>query len=188
MKGQAAVMEYMVLMLMMVMVIVFVIIMVFGFQFISSGTERAEHLERQTLFVLQSLITSSVVSDPQYQKLSVLEDAKLTVITECDDIEEIFGEGVWINISMYYEKPSCQGLTGSLLQQCRNKADDIAEIQSTRCTSGSNGNYPECGYWEFCEENREDRMMYRSIPVNIHRKIQNELLLGVIEVGVPVGQ
>jgi len=178
MLGQTEVMEYTVLIFMIMFIIFFVLIMVFGMQFISTGIEKSETMEKQSLFVLQNMLASKALGSSQQQKQSVFEDVKLTVAT-CEDIEELYGRGIWVNITMYRELPDCDGLAYPEFGECEDEKTAIEEMNAVECDETT---YPECGYWTFCD--REDRMVYRSVPVNIYRKMDNRLGIGVLTIGI----
>ncbi len=185
MKGQVAVMEYLVLVVMTMFVIFFVVVLLFGYQFLQSGSERSKDLESHSLFVLQSMIASPVVNNPQHQKGSVLDDAKLTVMT-CEDVEVLFGHGLWIRISSIYEKHDCEKYTNAIERNtCYQENADIEAIENRECTGQV---YPDCGVWTFCGEERSVRMIYRSVPVNIYRKMDGMVSLATITVGVKGGE
>lgn len=180
-KGQSEVMEYIALMFMIMLVIIFVLAMIFGFQFISAGAGEAEDMERASLATLQRIISSKALGGTQYQKLSFLDGTKLTVAT-CEDVESLFGAGIWINVTAYHEIPDCTGLaTNGPWQACNKEKTGIEELSGEQCTDQ---NYPDCGYWEFCSENIEERMSYRSVPVNIYDKAADMLGSGVVTIGI----
>ena len=187
MIGQAEIMEYAIFVIIAVFIIAFVLFMVFGFQFLSAGSEASQETERQSLVLLQSLLSSRTLGNLQYQKLSVLDDSKLTAAMslDCSDIETLFGQGVWINVTAFTEIPDCSGLTLSTgWVECDEARSRILETSSEMC---SDTNYPDCGMWVLCEENRQERMTYRSVPVNIYRKLENRVGIGVITIGLGVG-
>ncbi|MFH0956261.1 MAG: hypothetical protein V1813_00200 [Candidatus Aenigmatarchaeota archaeon] len=183
-KGQAPVMEYIVFLFMAVLIIIALLFMVFGFQLMTTGSGAAVEAEKHSLFVMQSMLGNDITRATRYQSISVLDDAKLTALTgmDCEQFESAFGAGVWVNVTLYMEKPDCGGLGGSVFYTCREQRDLIAEMQATPCDGES---YPNCGGWELCGDNKEGRMTYRSVPVNIYRKMNNTLALGVLTVGVP---
>jgi hypothetical protein len=182
-KGQAPVMEYIAFLFMAVLVIITLLFLVFGFQFMTMGSDAASGTEKRSLFLLQSMISSDVTRATSYQSMSVLEDAKLTALArvDCTEFQSVFGDGIWINITIYMEKPDCEGL-GSDYYDCMTLRDEISVMQATPC---DDTNYPNCGTWTFCDENKAGRMVYRSVPVNIYRKMEKRLSLGVLTVGVP---
>jgi len=181
MKSQADVMEYLVLVIMIMLIAFFVLLLVFGFQLFTAGSEQAVAKERRSLFLLQSIISSNMLNNPQYQTGSVFDDSKLTVI-RCEDIEKLFGEDAWINITVLKDESVCDNVAPEWRK--RNCIKALKEEANTLCTTN---NYPKCNVWTFCGENKKERMIYRSIPVNIHRKINGTIELGVLTVGVPGG-
>lgn len=184
-KGQAPLMEYIVFLFMAVLIIIALLFLVFGFQFLTQGSGAAEEAEKHSLFIMQSMLGNGVTRATRFQSLSVLDDSKLTALSgmDCGDFETAFGAGVWVNVTLYMEKPDCEGLSSGRYD-CMTLRDEIHAMQATAC---SDETYPNCGNWEFCHENKETRMTYRSVPVNIYRKMSNTLATGVITVGVMSG-
>ena len=180
MKSQADVMEYLVLVIMIMLIAFFVLLLVFGFQLFTAGSEQAVAKERRSLFLLQSIISSNMLNNPQYQTGSVFDDSKLTVI-KCEDIEKLFGEDAWINITVLKDESVCDNFAQGRKRNCIKVLKEEANIP---CATS---NYPKCNIWTLCEKNTKERMIYRSIPVNIHRKINGMIELGVLTVGVPGG-
>jgi len=180
MNGQAAIMEYVIMMIMIMFIIFFVLILIFGFQFISAGAGQSEELQSRSLFTLNKMLSSRTLGTPSFHKLSIFDDAKLTVAT-CEDIETLYGAGVWMKVQRYIEKPNCTGLPTSEWVPCNEERDSIDEMMAVQCDAG---NYPDCGYWEFCPENNGERMVYREVPVNIYSKTGNALGIGVLLMGI----
>jgi hypothetical protein len=188
-KGQAPMMEYIVFLFMTVLIVIALLFLIFGFQFMTAGSGAAVETEKRSMFLMQSMLSSDVTGVPHYQSISVLDDSKLTALADiaemdCGEFESLFGAGIWVNVTLYMEKPDCEGLGGSDWYECDQKVDDIEEMQATLCDGDA---YPDCGMWTFCKGNREGRMVYRTIPVNIYRKMENRLALGVLTVGIPAG-
>ncbi|MBN1896304.1 MAG: hypothetical protein JW789_01070 [Candidatus Aenigmarchaeota archaeon] len=183
MNGQIQIMEYMMLILMIMFITLFALVLIFGFQFITLGTSYSTELEGKSMFMLQKMLSTNLLTSPAFQKVSVFEDAKLTVMT-CDDIRDIFGEDVYVEISAFHDIPSCEGLGGYELYECESTVEDVLDSEKTVCTSS---NYPECSMWKY-EENdgckKLPRMVYRSVPVNIYRKFSSTVSMGVLTIGV----
>jgi hypothetical protein len=187
-RGQTDIMEYAVLVVMIMFVILFVVALIFGFQMLQMGSEKSKAVETESLFILRNMISSPIINNPQYPKGSVLDDAKLTVMT-CEEIEALFGEGVWIQVVSFFEKPDCDvpGMTGGERAACRQSLDDIVAVENRECTGAGQNDYPQCGKWTFCEENRAERMIYRSVPVNVYRRMTGAVSLGALTVGIRGG-
>jgi hypothetical protein len=187
-RGQTDIMEYAVLVVMIMFVILFVVALIFGFQMIQTGSEKSKDIEAESLFVLRNMISSPIMNNPQYQKGSVLDDAKLTVMT-CEDVEALFGEGVWVQVVSFFEKPDCDvpGMSPGEVYECTQSFDDIAAVENTECTGAGQNAYPQCGKWTFCEDNRAERMIYRSVPVNVYRRMTGVISLGALTVGIRGG-
>lgn len=188
MKGQVAIMEYTVLIVMIMFIIIVVVALIFGFQMLQTGSEKSKDIEAESLFILRDMISSPVINNPQYQKGSMLDDAKLTVMT-CEDVEALFGVGVWVQVVSFYEKPDCNvwGLSGGGRAMCIQDFNAIEAVENTECTGTGQNVYPLCGKWTFCEENRFERMIYRSVPVNIYRKMSGTISFGALTVGIRGG-
>ncbi len=178
MIGQTAVMEYMILVLMTMFIIFFALIMIFGFQFLTIGSETSIEVEERSLFVLQSFISSNIVGNPHFLKGSVLDDSKLTVV-DCGKIEEMFGADVFVEVRAFYDKPNCEGLSSWEYEECLEAVRQITESENKPCTPE---NYPDCGCWVFCE--KSEKMVYRAVPVNVYRTMNNTFSLGTVTVGV----
>lgn len=187
MKGQTAIMEYMIFVLMAMAIIFFVVVLIFGYQIMQSSGAKYRATEENTMFAIQKIMTTPLISTPEYQKSAVLEDAKLTVLT-CDDVQHLFGDGLWIQIKAVYEKPDCTGINNlPQRMQCINKRHAIEQIESRECTESGQDYYPDCGTWTYCSSNRGERMVYRSLPVNIYRKMNDTVMIGSLTVGVSGG-
>jgi hypothetical protein len=180
MTGQASLAEYLVLVLMIVLIAFIALLMVFGFQFLSVGSERMKGQERRSLFLLESFISSTALSNLQYQKGSVFDDSKLTVAS-CDELETLLGRGFWAEVRALPDESACDGMPRWQMNVCLRK---LREGAGTTCTAQS---YPDCSVWTFCQKNKRDRMVYRSVPVNIFRKMNGTLELGVLTVGIEAG-
>ena len=185
MRGQVAIMEYMVFVILAVFMIAFVLVMIFGFQILSIGGDYSAEVDDRSLFILQSILSSKIINVPQYQKGSVLDDAALTII-ECEDLIAMFREEIYVEVKSFYEKPNCEGLNGWDRNKCEDEIEDIEAIESTDCTEDPDASYPQCGRWTFCDQ--KDRMVYKSVPVNIFRKMEQRTSLGVITVGLNRGE
>ena len=180
MIGQVSIAEYLVLVLMIVFIAFIALLMIFGFQFFSVGSEQTKSLERRSLFLLESAISTTALNNLQYQKGSVLDDSKLTVAS-CEDLETLLGKGWWAEVRAIPDESVCQDMPRYLMNACLSK---LRKAAATSCTTQ---NYPDCNVWEFCQKNEAERMMYRSIPVNIYRKMNGTLQLGVLSIGIPSG-
>ena len=172
-KGQVAVMEYMVLVIMIVFIIFFVIVIIFGFQFLDAGGDYAKGLEERSLFITQNVISSPVIRNLQYRN-SVFDDSKLTVM-DCDDIKSIFGYAVYMEITTVFDDSPCDGVV--------YRPDDcIRELERRMSVVCTADNYPDCAVWRFCED--EEPKVFRTLPVNIYRKMNNTMTLGSLKIGV----
>ncbi|MBN2330825.1 MAG: hypothetical protein JXC85_03345 [Candidatus Aenigmarchaeota archaeon] len=177
MLGQASIAEYLVLVLMIVFIAFMALLMIFGFQFFSVGSEQTKSLERRSLFLLESAISTTALNNLQYQQGSVLDDSKLTAAT-CEDLETLLGKGWYAEVRAIPDDSVCDDMPRYLMNAC------LKNLRLAAGTSCTTQNYPDCNVWEFCQKNERDRMMYRSIPVNIYRKMNGTLQLGVLTIGV----
>jgi hypothetical protein len=178
MRSQVAVTEYMVLVFMIAIIIFFAVILIFGFEVFTVGSEQMTSRERTAMFTLQSFLSSSVLNDPDHPKGSVFDDSRLTA-ADCSELEQLFGEDWYAEVRVVTDTSPCDGLSVWMRRACLR---GLYEKDGTVC---SEQNYPECGTWSFCE--KADRMVYRSVPVNIYRKINGTMEIGVLTVGVPSG-
>jgi len=181
MKGQVAIMEYVVLLIMIVFIILFLLLMVFGFELMGSETGRSEDLDRRSLFTLQRMTSSEIINSPSFQKGSVFDDAKLTALNSlgCDDFRGLYGQETWAKVERIFEKETCHPIYNP---DCN---DYIESIENVECTPSI---YPHCGYWEFCDENKGPRMMYRTVPVNVYIKMNETTVLGALSIGVRLSE
>ena len=177
MRAQASLTEYMTLVLMIVFISFIALLLLFGFQMFGAGSARVESTERMSLFVLQSFISSPALTNPWYHQGSVFDDAKLTAAS-CDDIEAIFGAGIYAEIAVLGDESVCKQRSIWMERRC------IRELNERIATPCTTQNYPNCGAWKICEGNKESRMVYRSIPVNVFRKINNTVQMAVLTVGL----
>lgn len=180
MIGQASIAEYLVLVLMIVFISFIALLMIFGFQFFSVGSEKTKSLERRSLFLLESAISTTALNNLQYQKGSVLDDSKLTAAS-CEDLETLLGKGWWADVRALADESVCHDMPRWQMNVCLNK---LRKAAGASCTTQ---NYPDCSVWSFCQKNKRERMIYRSIPVNIYRKMNGTLQLGVLTIGIPSG-
>ena len=89
---------------------------------------------------------------------SMLDDSKLTSINAihaCQDLEGIFGSGWYARIK-------------SLDMEGSKECDWM--------------NYPECNSWAICDYTKVH--ISQKFPVNVYRKVQDKVALGILEVGV----
>ena len=176
-------MEYMVFLIMIVFIILFVMLIVFGSQFISAGSEYARGMEQKSLFITQNVISSPVMGSLSYQS-SVFDDSKLSVMT-CDDVNDLFGAGIYMEIRIVQD---IESLSACDEYRPGTQIFDICERRekekfNATCTEGENHEeYPDCYIWRFCEEEKPDT--FRTIPVNVYRKIDGSMKLAVLKIGV----
>lgn len=181
MNGQVAIMEYVVLLIMISFIVIFVVFMVFGFEILGSGSSQAEHLERSSMFLLNRMLASEAINTPTFQKGSVFDGGKLSALSSlgCKEFRKLYGSDTWANISIIFEKKDCVGSNF----ECTSYNKAIDRMNGVECTTST---YPYCGSWEFCSENKDPRMVYRNVPVNVYLNLNDTTMLGVLYVGVKV--
>lgn len=178
MKSQTAVTEYMVLVFVIVIISFITVIMVFGFGVMDACSAKALNRERTAMFLLNTFSSSPSLTNPSYQKGFVFDDSKLTVAS-CRELEMLFGEGWHAEVMVIKDRAGCDELPVWRRGMCLRST---YETERVLCTQN---NYPECSRWVFCEK-KED-MVYSSVPVNVYRKINGTVELGVLTLGVSSG-
>ncbi len=159
-KGQFGIMEYMLLSVFLIAILVVGIFLLSGFQQVKTKGETTKELTSKQLLSMNILTHSSL-----FTKGDKLDDSKLQTFTDaesCDDIEKIVGQQTCIQIE-------------ALLPSAR---------EDKECDLGS---YPECNKWTLCKDVCVSKGSFRilTLPVNIYRKIQNRVDLGVLTFKVP---
>lgn len=183
-KAQAPVIEYLMMVLMIMFIIFLTMVMLFGFELFSSGSEQSYEKDRRSLTLMQYMISSPALTDLHYTKGSVFDDSKLTAATEeCKALQEIFGYGWFAKVKIYHDRTKCDNPSFSLGRK-RMCYDGLDSLEGVRCNSQ---NYPDCSIWILCESEKKDRMLTRTLPVNIHRKMNGTIALGSLTVGVMGG-
>jgi len=180
MKGQVAITEYMVLLLMIVMISFFALFMLFGFPLIGAGQSSYDTKQTASMFVLKSILSRPNLINLQFSEGSVLDDSKLTA-AECEHLEKIYGLDWYAEVRSFRSRSECDGLNPWIKKNCLK---EIAKTENTVCTTE---NYPNCGVWVLCGENEKARNAEWSVPVNVYRKLNDTIELGVLTVGVPLG-
>ncbi len=158
-KGQASIMEY-------IMLTFFILVVILGLLFFLSWWQFSQlGMEEHKVNTEKVFFTARYVSNSPYfvKENSVFDDAKLTAAMSmgkslCTRMESVFGYNWFIRINVF------EGDTDVL------------------CTWSS---YPDCNYWEFCTDPKDDRKKTsRILPVNVYRKISEQNGIGTIEVGI----
>ena len=120
-KGQAHIMEYVLLTFFILLILVLLMFFVTGWQITSTQFQAGETLDDEAMFLLRAFSGSPVLNRASFGEGSMLEDSKLTVLT-CQDLESMFGEGWFAKVEVLDDSVEC-----------------------------NEGNYPLCGSWKFCE-------------------------------------
>ena len=178
MKGQADMTEYLVLVIMIMLIAFIAVIMIFGFQILNIGSGQSASTERRALFMLEAFSASSMLGNTDFPKGTVFEDSKLTVAT-CDWLSSMLGQGWWAEARVITDKSRCGQEQPWLKNKC---LQDLRKVEGTVCTKQ---NYPSCSIWRFCQQS--EKMVFMSMPVNIYRKLNGTMELGVLTIGVPSG-
>lgn len=152
--GQAHLMEYVLLTFFAVLILLLIAFFLTGWQITGAESQKQELVLQKSLFVLKSFSNSPYINRRGFKEGSMFEDSKLTVL-KCEDLQNLFGKSWWAEIYI-------PGYT---------------EI----CTEE---NYPNCGYWKFCE--KESESIIYEIPVNIYRKVSGNVDIGILRVGVKI--
>ncbi len=158
-KGQASIMEYLLLSFFILMVIIALIL------FLTFWQTSSLNLEKQNLKIqrLDTLLNRFINSPLFVKENSVFDDSKLMAIQSlesqgaCHDLEGLFGSDWSIEVEVLTPRPGCAG----------------------PCTVSS---YPCCGSWEICT--RGEKNVTRVLPVNVYRKAEDRNDLGLLTVGV----
>jgi hypothetical protein len=129
-KGQAHIMEYVLLGFFIVMVIVVIVFFVVGWQIGTTSSRQSTLKQQKASFLLKAFSNSPHLNKEGFKEGGMLEDSKLTVL-DCGDLEELLGKNVFAEVKV---------------------------IDSTgECT---NQNYPRCGFWSFCKTDNPQFLAY----------------------------
>lgn len=129
-KGQAHILEYVILGFFIVMIIVMIVFFIVGWQIGKTSSRQTALKEQKASFLLKAFSNSPLLNKEGFKEGGMLEDSKLTVL-DCGDLEELLGKGVFAEVRV---------------------------IDSTEeCTSE---NYPRCGSWSFCKTDNPQFLAY----------------------------
>lgn len=123
MKGQAQLMEYVLLSFFIVLIIVMITVFLTSWQITSTSSEQRRLFYDRAEFLLRAFTNSPYINKDTYKEGSMLEDSKLTAIT-CEDLESLYGTGWFAEIE--------------------SLGSDI------ECSPETYDNY--CGKWEYCKK------------------------------------
>ncbi|RLJ05407.1 MAG: hypothetical protein DRP18_03165 [Candidatus Aenigmatarchaeota archaeon] len=154
-KSQSEIMEYVFIVFFLVLIIFAIIFFLTYWQTSQFKLEKSKETENRILFVAEHFMNMPFLVK---EKL-MFDDSKLTAVTklmECEDLQKIFGKNWYVTIKVFDgEKKMCRY-----------------------------SNYPDCNYWEFCVENKGKESKSYNFPVNIYRKKENRVDMGVMKVGI----
>ena len=157
-KGQAHMMEYILMTLFIVIIITVLIFFLMSWQFTQLRATQSKTEGEKALYLMKFFVKNPLFTKDE----SIFDDAKLMAFKDmeddggCDDLNVIFGRN-WYTI--------------------------VYEISTNQVLCNSMSDYGNCNAWSFCEvENR--RSFSYVLPVNIYRNSDNTNQLGVLEVGV----
>ncbi len=155
-KAQSEIMEY-------IFMVVFLMALIIGLMLFLSwwnvSQSRVEALQSKEERIAS--ITRYLMSEPMFaNEDSMFDDAKLTAINDtdtvkCQEFEGILGSGWYVKI----------------------RSLDMEGEHPCKWS-----NYPDCNLWVICKE-KQNHIAQR-FPVNIYRKISDNVSIGILEVGV----
>ena len=154
-KGQAHLMEYVLLSFFVLLVIVLITLFLTGWQMSTIGSEQRRVTYAKAEFLLRAFTNSPYINKNTFEEGSMLEDSKLTAIT-CAELEKLYGTGWYAEVETL-------------------ASSDVPEECSLE-------NYPLCGKWSYCKH--EGEAIAFDIPVNIYRKTNGEIDIGRLTVGL----
>ena len=183
-KSQADLTEYLVFIAVMFFLIFFMVVFIFGWQFFSLGGEKAQLKEKRLDYLLDAFIESPLLNNPRYDQGLMFDDSKLMSLVllgddGCRMMEKSWGSGWYAEIKLLVPPDKCEGLTYYNYYYCTL---NLQSMQNQPCTSAAG--YPGCNVWKLCERNKQERMQYVVMPVNIYQKMNNTVALGILKIGV----
>ncbi len=159
-KGQFGIMEYILLSVFLIVILIFGIFMLSGFEQLKTRGSDSKDAASGNLLSMNIITHSDLFTKKDGQ----LDDSKLQGFVEnsCEDFEKTVGQQACVEIE-------------ALLPSAR---------EDNECNAG---NYPECNKWVICDEVCTSKGGFRifTLPVNIYRKIQDRVDLGILTFKVP---
>ncbi|HLD56874.1 MAG TPA: hypothetical protein VJA47_01115 [archaeon] len=160
-KGQFGIMEYILLSVFLIAILVIGMLMLSGFENLKAKGQTTKEIASRQLLSLGIFSHSNLFTKAENQ----LDDSKLQASIEedgCDALEKLIGQQACLEVE-------------ALLPSVR---------EENECNPAT---YPECNKWTVCKEVCTTKTGFRiyTMPVNIFRKIQNRIDLGVITLKVP---
>ncbi len=129
-KGQAHLMEYVLLSFFAVVIIITVTFFLVNWQISTTRSEQRESEYDRAEFFLRSFANSPYVNKNTFKEGSMFEDSKLTSIT-CGELQSLYGTGWYAEIESLEFKEPC----------------DVAS-------------FPLCGSWSYCKEPGRSAMIF----------------------------
>ncbi|UCC92121.1 MAG: hypothetical protein JSV39_02580 [Candidatus Aenigmatarchaeota archaeon] len=123
MRGQAQLMEYVLLSFFILLIIVVITLFLTGWQITTTGSEQRKVLYDRAEFLLRAFTNSPYINKNTYKEGSMMEDSKLTSITS-EDLEILYGKGWFAEIESLEFRDDCNEETP----------------------------YPLCGKWSYCKK------------------------------------
>ncbi len=160
MKGQAHLMEYVLLSFFVLLVIVMFTFLLTGWQMSTIGSERERVKYSKAEFLFRAFTNSPYINKNTYKEGSMFEDSKLTAIT-CEELQQLYGTGWYAEVDWI------------------EPVDTYLEFKDVACTLDT---YPECGKWSYCKTEGDARIY--ELPINIHRKTTGKIGMGMLRVGL----
>ncbi len=122
MRGQAQLMEYVLLGFFLILIIVLITFFRPRWQISTTRSEQRRLIHAKAEFLLRAFTNSPYINKNTYKEGSMLEDSKLTSIT-CEDLEKLYGTGWFAEVeSLEFD----------------NECNDM--------------DYPLCGKWSYCKK------------------------------------
>ena len=153
-------MEYLLLSFFVLMVIIIIIIFLTWWQFSQLSMEAHGQEKQRSEEMLMRLINSPVLVNEN----SVFDDSKLAAAMSfgtvaCSDLEPMLGEGWFIRV-------------------------EVISNPGPDCATASD--YPDCAAWELCTRppGTYESNYSLTLPVNVFRKAESRMDLGVLTAGV----
>jgi len=163
-RGQANIMEYILMTFFIVVVIIGLMLFMSSWQSTQHQLEIAKENNARALELTNFISTSPYfIKGSQVLAGPMLDDAKIMALSAtdniCDKLENMFGSNWFAEIS-------------------------IIEYQSDEKIDCTTDNYPNCNTWTLCDEDH-DKLFY-VLPVNIYRRALDRTDIGTLKVGIYV--
>jgi len=156
--GQTHMMEYILLVVFIIILMVAFMILMTVFHIGGIKSEQSENVYKQSISITRFILNAPYFNNPNYDDGSVLDDSKLTV-ANCTELRKVLGRNWFALVKI--------------------PPDGGPEIL---CNIS---NYPQCNSWVICNKtNVRIGTCIHEIPVNIFRKMSNDVNIGILVVGL----